>query len=341
MHIYPAAIPTLKKGITAMRRTNRPAALLLALCLAALCACGTGGAPAATEAPKPEVGGYDVPGEDAVPQESAAPTDTDGLEGSFYNDYLRLTLTLDGRGSCALTGSGAERVGTYAAGDGALRLGFPDGDVLARADDSGSYTLDGFTGRFLGDWDFWGITASEVGTASLSVFSGDSILDNGDGTLRCRDFASGVAFTFPADYSLDTGLLISAAAVRDGRGGCVTGRNVTDLCYAGGDDFDTILEDYVKTFVFADFDLLYGSLVGFESFTLLHEGIEGRLAAATLQMTDGETPIAVKAVLYTSTYADGTVNYICKTVFAPAESEGALEALAAAVTDMGAVRKAG
>ena len=80
-------------------------------------------------------------------------------------------------------------------------------------------------------------------------------------------------------------------------------------------------------------------MLGFEGFTLLHEGIEGRLAAATLQMTDGEQPIAVKSVLYTSTFADGTVNYICKTTLAPAEDEGALEALAAAVTDMGAVRK--
>lgn len=323
-----------------MRLSNRLAALLLALCLAAaLCACGDKTDPAASDAPKPDTGGYDVPGEDAAPKASAAPTETDGLEGQFYNDYLRLTLTLDGQGNCALTGSGTERVGTYAAADGALRLSFGDGELTARADSTGNYTLDGYTGRFLGDWGFWGITAAEVGSASLSVFSGDSVIDNGDGTLRYRDFANGVAFTCPADMTVDTALLISAAAVRDGKGGCVTGRNVTDLCYASGDDYDAIMEDYIKTFVFADFDLLYGGMLGFEGFTLLHEGIEGRLAAATLQMTDGEQPIAVKSVLYTSTFADGTVNYICKTTLAPAEDEGALEALAAAVTDMGAVRK--
>ncbi len=321
-----------------MRCLKKLTALLLTLCLAAaLCACG-GDTPPAPSA-KPETGTYDVPGEDAAPQESAAPADTDGLEGQFYNDYLRLTLTLDGQGNCALTGSGTERVGSYAEESGTLRLSFGDGEVTARPDGSRNYALDGYTGRFLGDWSFWGITAAEVGAQSLAVFSGENVIDNGDGTLRWRDFANGVAFTCPADLTVDTALLISAAAVRDGKGGCVTGRNVTDLCYTGGDDYDAILEDYIKTFVFADFDLLYGSMVGFEGFTLLHEGIEGRLAAATLQMTDGETPIAVKAVLYTSTFADGTVNYICKTVFAPADEEGALEALAAAVTDMGAVRK--
>ena len=67
-----------------MRLSNRLAALLLALCLAAaLCACGDKTDPAASAAPKPDTGGYDVPGEDAEPLESSAPTETDGLEGQF------------------------------------------------------------------------------------------------------------------------------------------------------------------------------------------------------------------------------------------------------------------
>ena len=87
-----------------------------------------------------------------------------------------------------------------------------------------------------------------------------------------------------------------------------------------------------------DFSVLYGDILSYDSLEILHEGIDGRLAAATLKLNSTEENVAAKAILYTSTFADGTVNYIVKTVYVPATLSGGTEALSAAVTDMGAVR---
>lgn len=317
--------------------------LPLSVCLL-LGACGGPAAPAPA-ASEPEaavaepVPGYDIPGEEAVaPEPETVQVVTDGLDGSYYNDYLRMTLMLDGVGGCTLAGGSTDAVGHYTADEsGALTLDFSTRQETAAIDADGDITIEGRTGRFLRDWDFWGITEAEAAVAAPERAVRTGVTDNGDGTLRFRDLENGLAFTFDASLTLLQSELLAGAGVSDGAGGSVTGRNVTAMYVttSGGDD--EFLEDYVKTFVFPDFEALYGKIEEYGTLQFLHEGIEGRLAAASLSLkTAGtEEPLLVKVILYTSTYPDGTVNYICKTVFAPAERA---DALAAAVTDMGAVR---
>lgn len=279
----------------------------------------------------------DVPGEEAsasdpVPEAAGAAQPTDGLEGSYYNDFLRQTLVLDGAGGCSMGGA----AGGYRAEDGTLTLRFGSREEKATVDGDGDITVEGRTGYFLRDWSFWHITPAEAGTASEAPALRSGSEDNGDGTLRFRDFENAVAFTYPAGMTLRREI-IGGAAVSDGQGGAVTGRNVTELYATHSGSDDEFLTDYIKTFVFADFNMLYGALSGYERLTLLHEGIEGRLAAATLLLNGAEDGQSYRAgtILYTSTFADGTVNYICKTVIAP---EGAEDSLESTVTDMSAVR---
>ncbi len=329
------------RGCLQLLATAQKSVLLSLTAALLLCACGQ----TATEdtSSASSVTGADVPAEEAV-AEPQQPAESDGLEGVYYNDYLRMTLTLDGTGGCALNGGGTEAAGTYersAAGD-TLTLRFDTRLETAAIDADGDICIEGRSGYFLRDWTFWGITWEEVSAVSSlpTATASAAGVSLGNGTVRYRDYENAVAFTCPESYSVLTGQLTGAVAVSDGAGGYVTGRNVTSLYFSSNHSDDELLEDYVKTFVFADFNLLYGGILSFDSFTLLHEEIEGRLAAATLNLvcaSDGES-VAVQIILYTSTYADGTVNYICKTVFVPASRADGAEQLAAAVTDMGAVR---
>lgn len=324
-----------------MRRLHFMTSLVLS---AALCLSACGGAPTPTEAPEmtPEpttAPRFDVPGEESAAQ-PVVYGEADGLEGNYYNDYLRLTLSLDGRGNCVLHSAESDEEGAYRrASDGALALVFGERRENAAVDADGDIMIDGRTGYFLRDWALWGITEAEAGiappeeTEAPQADAGEA----GDGTLRWRDYETGVALTYPAAMSLLRDTVVGGVAVRDARRGSVVARNVTDiyLTHAGSDD--EFLLDYARNFVFADFATLYGELDSYEGLTALHEGVEGRLAAVTMTLkrkgSDGETE--TKALLYTSTYADGTVNYICKTVFAP---PGGVEALEHSVTDVGAVR---
>lgn len=309
------------------------AALLL------LSACGEGGAPSAaspsgTAHPTAQGrGGYDVPGEEP---EAAAVLVTDGLEGSYYNDYLGLTLTLDGAGGFLLRGSREDRSGTYASEENVLTLLSGEGTETASIDADGDLIIEGRSGYFLRDWARWGITVAEAGPALSGTRTGES--DNGDGTSRYRDIENGVAFTHEQGMEVLRGALVGAVVVTDGNGAYVTGRNVTELYSTNSGTDDEFLEDYIRSFVFGDFAALYGEILSYDGLELLHEGIDGRLAAATVYLKSAEDEVAVKAILYTSTFADGTVHYIAKTVFAPAALSGGTEALSAAVTDMGAVR---
>ncbi len=318
---------------------------LLTVLLAAILLCGCGG-PAASTPSGPQSpdsgapGGFDVPGEDTA-GEGAGVRNTDGLEGSYYNDFLRLTLILDGSGGCRLSGT-EEAKGRYAAEGQTLTLTFDGKTETAVLDADGDIQFEGRKGYFFRDWNKWGITELETGTADYAASAAaehTSITDNGDGTLRFRDFDNALAFTYPASMELSETELIGGDAVEDGKGGCVAGRNVTALYSTHKGTVDEFLEDYVRNFTFPDFTLLYDGVQSYERLTLLHEGIQGRLAAATLVIRGGGgAEIAVKVILYTSTYPDSTVNYICKTIFAPKETEGGVEALETAVTDMGAVR---
>ena len=310
--------------------------VILALLL--LVACGENADPSAsppgapTGSPAEGRGGYDVPGEEP---EGAALV-TDGLEGSYYNDYLGLTLTLDGAGAFTLRGGAESASGTYVADAGALTLRSGERTEAASVDTDGDVTIEGRTGYFLRDWARWGITAAEAGPALSANRTGAS--DNGDGTSRYRDIENGVAFTYEKGMEVLRGALVSAVVVTDGDDGYVIGRNVTELYSTASGTDDEFLEDYIKAFVFGDFSVLYGEVLSYDGLELLHEGIDGRLAAATLGLRGGDDDISAKAILYTSTFADGTVNYIVKTVLVPSNLAGGTDTLAAAVTDMGAVR---
>ena len=310
----------------------------LLLSLALLGACGENAGPFASQpgtptgSPADGRGDYDVPGEEPEAVELV----TDGLEGSYYNDYLGLTLTLDGAGGFVLRGGGEDLSGAYTALENALTLRSGERTETASVDADGDVTIEGRTGYFLRDWALWGITTAEAGPALSANRTGAS--DNGDGTSRYRDIENGVAFTYEKGMEVLRGALVSAVVVTDGDDGYVIGRNVTELYSTSSGTDDEFLEDYIRAFVFGDFAALYGEVLSYDSLELLHEGIDGRLAAATLRLKSEDDDIAAKAILYTSTFADGTVNYIVKTVLAPANLASGTETLAAAVTDMGAVR---
>lgn len=308
------------------------ALLLLGACGEQTPSAPPSGAPETATPPTAGQGGYDVPGEEPEAVELV----TDGLEGSYYNDYLGLTLTLDGAGGFLLRGGSENMSGTYLAAEDTLTLRSGERTETASIDLDGDVTIEGRTGYFLRDWAFWGITAAEAGPALSDTRTGVS--DNGDGTSRYRDIENGVAFTYARGMEVLRGALVSAVAVTDGDGAYVTGRNVTELYFTNSGTDDEFLEDYIKAFVLGDFSVLYGDILSYDSLELLHEGIDGRLAAATLRLKCTEEDVAAKAILYTSTFADGTVNYIAKTVFAPATLANGTEVLSAAVTDMGAVR---
>ena len=277
----------------------------------------------------------------AVPgDESVSDAATDGLEGSYYNDYLRLTLTLDGRGNCTLLGLDTDAAGTYTQTADGLLLDFGTRQETAVPDARGDITIDGRTGFFLRDWDFWGISESEAGTQAPAPDSGTETLMNADGSFRYRDYGSHVACTCAEGMEILPDLLSGAVTVSDGNGAYVTGRNVTESLVQANTP-DAYLDGYIAVFTVPDFKTLYG--ISSEATTetekqIFSDGTDGRLAAATLRLSDGDRDVAVSIILYTSAYSDGTENYICKSYYAPADDAGRLDTLADAVTDMGAVR---
>lgn len=277
----------------------------------------------------------DIPGETA----GSVEIETDGLEGGYYNDYLRMLLVLDGAGGFTLSGAGVDEQGAYTVSqDGWLTLKANARQETALIDETGDITIEGRTGYFLHNWDFWGITAAETGSIARSASPITGSVENGDGTWRYRDFENSVAFTYGGGVSVQRGMLSGAAVAGDDNGAYVTGRNVTDLYYTHNGSADEFLEDYMKDFVFSDFGLLYGAVEQYQDYTLHYEDAAGRLARATLTLEGNRQTVAVELVLYTSTFPDGTVNYICKTVFVPDNDDTTLTAMAEAVWDMGALR---
>ena len=277
----------------------------------------------------------------AVPgDESVSDAATDGMEGSYYNDYLRLTLTLDGCGNCTLLGLDTDAAGTYTQSSDGLLLDFGTRQETAVPDARGDITIDGRTGFFLRDWDFWGISESEAGTQAAVPGAGTETLMTPDGSFRYRDYGSHVACTCAEDMEILPDLLSDAVTVSDGNGAYVTGRNVTESLIQSNTP-EAFLDGYITVFTIPDFRALYG--ISSEAITetekqIFTDGTDGRLAAATLRLSDGDCDVAVSIILYTSVYADGTYNYICKSYFAPADDVGRLDTLADAVTDMSAVR---
>lgn len=328
--------------------------VLFALCLAAgLCACGQSAAPVVTPTPiavteTPFVEPFDVPGTELTNGAPAAdrpviePPAEGELCGSYYNDFLRETLTISEDGAVLLSGADTELTGTWTEDGDGLSLTLDGAEVRAALDADGDLELDGRPGYYLRNWALWGITPSETGASEpaepASLGTQDEVRDNGDGTVRCLCFSRGLAFTCPADMLLLNDRFLGAVAVTDGDGGYVIGRNVSAVYSTHSGSDDEFMEDYVRSFVFSDFEAIYGATLSYQDLTLRHDGIASRLADATLRLGSSKTACDARVLFYTSTYADGTVEYVCKTILVPADDAARLESLAEQVHDLGAVR---
>ncbi len=325
-----------------MRRMMK---LCLALCLCLLLtACQQRGAlPSPTQTPteapaiwEPEPVPVIAGEESAPPAEPAG--ETDGMEGSYYNDFLRETLILDGLGGCSISWPGGVMGGSYTAADGALTVFLSEIRLTAHADASGDLSVDGSPGRFLRDWDFWGITPAEAGIHPVNAMPDTEEVALGGGAYRYRDFPAGIALTYDESLQIAAGRIPGAVTVADGKGGYVVGRNVTQRYLSPGWSVAEFLEDYIRAEIFSDFAALFGPVASWDDMTLFSGKTAGRLGAGEVRLSDGAQEIAARVILYTSTYADGTENYICKCIFAPAAKTAQLEALTSGVRDMGAAR---
>ena len=327
-------------------RNKKHNCIILCLCLClCLTACGTKGAggsaaPGAPASPAPwqpeRIG--EIAGEESAPPKApeGAP---DGLEGSYYNDYLRETLTLDGFGGCALSWTGGVMGGIYRPEtDGSWTIQLADIRLRATVNARGDFSIDGKTGAYLRDWDFWGITPAEAGFHPTNTLPDTEEFALGGGAYRYRDFPAGLALTYDETLQLLPGRLADAVCIGDGKSGYVVGRNVTEQLSVPGRSAEEFLEDYIRARVFADFETLYGPVSAYEGLRILSGKTAGRLAAGEMRLSSGERDYAARAVLYTSVYPDGTENFICKCILAPAEETGQLEALERSVYDMGAAR---
>lgn len=324
---------------------------LLSLSLALLLgACGVG-QPEATSEPL-----YDVPGleaeaptpTEAPPPVLPSPPQPGELCGSYYNDYLHLVLSLDPDGAATLSGGAEARSGNYIRTEQELSLTLAGEAMTAELDEDGDLTLSGLTGYFLRDWDFWGITPEEAaGPPPEPEIPTQEVRDNGDGSWRYLDFAAGVAMSFPAGFELLSGLPAGAAAVGQPTGGCVIGRNVTAqraayeqaLVTSDGAEKDRdFLADCIRDLVLPDLAAIHGQILSYANLSLGQEALEGRLADAKLRVNAQDGSYDLLVLCYLSTYADGTVAYICKTAACPVEGEATAEELAESVRDVGAVR---
>ena len=295
-------------------------------CAALLCGCEKHAeAPAAASTP-------DMP--ELTPTPVATPV-PDGLQGGYYNDFLAETLTLDGFGSCCLADAQGVRAGTYLLREGGVLLMLPGGTVAAELTAEGDLCLEGRTGRYLGNWAFWGIPAERANLRSTQAIPEEETFSAGSGTLRHRDLKNAVAFSF--DESLQ--LLPrrgDAAAVTDGCGGFVSVRNVTAARDAfGGGGF---LEECVRTYVFSDFERFYGEHAGAYENLSVTEGGDG-CGSASLRLHGGSgAGVEVRVALCRADYDDGTENVLLITVMAPDEQQE--QALRARVFDISAARVA-
>lgn len=329
-----------------MRQKTIKRILLPALCLLlVLTACSRHGpdaaddptAPTAAPAPwRPEIV-PEIAGEESAPPAEPA-GETDGLEGSYYNDYLRETLILDGCGGCSVSWPGGVMGGVYSAADEVVTVLMSDLRLTARRDACGDLSIDGKTGRYLRDWDFWGITTAEAGIHPVTTLPDTEEFPLGGGAYRYRDFPAGLALTYNEALQIAAGKLSGAVTVADGKGGYVVGRNVTRDYLTRSGSAKEFMEDYIRATVFQDCGILYGAVGAYDGLRLLSGKTEGRLAAGELTLTCGTQEIAARVILYTSAFSDGTENFICKCVLAPSGETAQLDALAAGVYDMGAAR---
>ena len=257
----------------------------------------------------------------------------DGLQGGYYNDFLAETLTLDGFGRCCLADAQGVRAGTYLLREGGMLLMLPEGAVEAELTAEGDLCLEGRTGRYLGNWAFWGIPAERANLRSTQEIPGEETFSAGSGALRHRDLKNAVAFSFDETLQL-LPRRGDAAAVTDGCGGFVSVRNVTAARNAFVDG--GFLEECVRTYVFSDFERFYGEHAdAYDNLSVTESG-DGS-GSASLKLIGGSGVGAeVRAALCRADYDDGTENVLLITVMAPDDTQE--RELRARVFDISAAR---
>ncbi len=250
--------------------------------------------------------------------------------GEYFNDAADCSLRIDGQGGFVLLASGLSAAGTYTATEAELIL--LSGGEEAYAYPSGEgYVLSGMAGLFLPVEQMSGFSGLGVLRSSDREYA-----EEGSGTYRLSDYGLQLALRYPDSMSAPENLIADAVVIWDKSSGYVTGRNVTEEFFGEAEDF---MSDYMLGSVLPDFRLLYGEDGEFESMQPLSEGVAGRLASAEGLISGGAERIYVKCIMYTSTYSDGTVNYICKSFYAPEGDSESFNALANSVVNMSAVRR--
>lgn len=251
--------------------------------------------------------------------------------GSYYNSQTDVGLVIDSQGAFAMFSGSESLKGTYSLRSDYVVFASGTEETLARLDETG-LVFEDMPGVFMP------VGVAESFAALGVMLSGDrEYTDLGDGRWQVCDYGLGLAFVYPGDMSAPEGLLSDAAVVWDGEKGYALGRNVTESL-SGGDP-ESFLDSYMRVNIPSDFALLHGVSAAWESMELLQENIPGRVASAEGVLVTAAERVYVKVIMYTSTFSDGTVNYICKGFFAPEGDTAAFNALANGVTDMTAVRR--
>ncbi|MBE7018102.1 MAG: hypothetical protein E7420_08150 [Ruminococcaceae bacterium] len=250
--------------------------------------------------------------------------------GEFYNASTAGTLRLDGAGAYYLSASGLSVSGTYSAFEEEIILS-GGGEEVSLYPSAGGYVLSGMAGIFIP-------VEEKEKFSDLGVIakSDREYIEESGGTYRLSDYSLQLALRYPATMDAPENLVADAVVIWDRASGYVTGRNVTEDFSGEAEDF---MSDYMQNYVLPDFRLLYGKEGSFESVTPLNEGIAGRVASSEALIKSGDEGIYIKCIMYTSTYSDGTVNYICKSFYVPEGDQTTLSSLTNSVVNMTAVRR--
>ncbi|MBR5489937.1 MAG: hypothetical protein IKV79_01560 [Oscillospiraceae bacterium] len=254
-----------------------------------------------------------------------------GLDArEFYNESTGCTLCLGEEGAFALYAPGLSLEGTYTATEQALSL-VGGGEEATAYPSGGGYVLSGMGGLFLP------MESKDSFTEMGVLRAGDrEYAEETGGIYRLSDYSLRLALQYPETMSAPENLISDAVVVWDGESGYVVGRNVT-ADY--DEDAEEFMESYMESAALSDFRQLYGEKGEFDSLEMLNEGISGRLASAEGIILGGGERVYVKCIMYTSTYSDGTENYICKCFFTLEGDTEAFNALTSSVVNMTAVRR--
>ncbi len=306
--------------ISARTKGGLSAAAMAVLMLLGSCNFGTE-APEASPTPGP-----------VLPQTVASAAPYRGPEaGEYFNAAEGISLRIDGAGGFVLSAAEGRLEGSYTATEEEIVFLCGGEELRGYPEEGGELRLAGVSGLFSPPRQHDSFSALGVAAVSDREYS-----EGAEGARVLADYTLQLSLSYPEEMSAPENLIADAVVVWDGEKGYVTGRNVTEEFFGEAEDF---MSDYMLRRVLQDFRLLYGAEGTFERMESLAEGVQGRLASAEGLIVGGGERIYVKGIMYTSTYADGTVNYILKCFFAPEGDERSFNTLANSVMNMTAVRR--